>query len=230
MLRKLLPPILFLTAVSFSQTDSIALNTSDVQNDISQTQISDVSVNRHLTILIGAAQPMSPMEFSDYWNTGYILSISDSKVTDKFYKFGLNLDIGFFSFNEENFLEENDFSSSGVSIDVAPVFLVRADATAKIYFIPSLKIPYATGSIGLCGLFGGESTIEGPYSSINLDGVDDQGLLASIGAGFDIPMFNAKIYAQAEYSMMIGLGGVTSYIPIRCGVRIPTTFSFFDSL
>jgi hypothetical protein len=171
------------------------------------------------------AVPLSPSEFSDYWKVGSILTWSEElDFVDGPIGGRVSLDIGWFSFNTDRFYK--DFGKpANVSIDVSPTLLINVDLMLKWYLMTSHKIPYITAGLGYASLLGGTYNI---YSGNRLlysgYGADNDALSFSIGAGADIPLSVFRVSAEVRYAGLIGVGGYTSYFPIRVGISLPFSF------
>jgi hypothetical protein len=211
-----------------AQQDSLTVKDSTtIQKD---TTTSKIPEKKLFGIGVGASTALSPTEFYKFWNTGFLLNITECGMKSKWLNTSLGLDLGYYTFNTNQFYHEYGDPPAGMDVKVNPVFYFAVDASAKLYPLPFLHVPYLTAGIGLAGFLGGESHIENDFYSIDMKGVDDQGILLAAGGGVEIPLVVFKLYAEATYDMVIGFGGVTTYLPVRAGLRIPTNFSFFGLL
>jgi hypothetical protein len=217
-------PIITLCSLTFSQTDSInAFNSvTALENPV---VVVPVQTNWHTSISIGTVCPIYPPTFRAFWNTGYIISMKKEKVSRKIYSLGYNFDGGLFLYDTTGLFPPQKRSSaemrgSFLSVIPLPIFLIRADFTTKLFPIPSFRVPYLVGGVGLCFLLGGDAEF-GDYNSTK--SVKRKGLLLALGAGFNIPVFSMCLFAETQYSMIIGpgSGGITVSMPIKTGVQFP---------
>jgi opacity protein-like surface antigen len=168
----------------------------------------------------GMAVPSAPDEFSDYWNMGFNVGGGIGLEISPNVQFVPTLSYSNFSFDGNNFLQENGFGGYGFDVSGGNAKIITLNADFKFQLSPqqSPTIPYIIGDAGLFRLAIDDMTLsyQGQYETVQGDSENKFGL--NLGAGLDFSL-NPKIAMSLGAKYVIGLteDESTRYFPLQIG-------------
>jgi hypothetical protein len=201
--------------------------------------------------LIVPQNPAGEPNFRPWWNMGYYASYREIDADAQFSR-GFGVDLSLYTFSEKEYKKYYESKTGEEKRDIisisnpAPMLIIDLGYYLKFYPVNEYKIPYISGSIGICGAFGGgaktsyykfnkdNTKFSNPVKDIDESLIEDVYVSSiAVGVGADYPVYaGIRAFAEVNYSLRLGLysmfdedgqflGGLVPQIPIKFGVIVP---------
>ena len=193
---------------------------SQTTPNISEIKNSNAETKNLLYLGGGVTFPLSPKEFSDYWNMGYNLEISLDFGISPIVYLGLEIDYNSFGFNGEKLFKDAGFGSYNFTISGGEASILSAMFDLKIALVKGAFQPYILLGIGYNNLETNDATVSlAGVGRETVNGSSEGGFAYNAGLGFNIPL-SVKIYLffEGKYQSVRVKDENTSFLPLRIGI------------
>ena len=189
---------------------------------MTQTSFAQGQVKRStLSFNSGFSLPSAPVEFSDYWKSGFNFGAALEYPLSPKVIFQGCLNYNRFPLNEDQFLSEDGLSGLDISIDggAASIITVSGNLKAPLSIQGSSVSPYLVGGLGIFRLSVSDITVRYQGQSGRVDGASETALLFIFGTGLDFTISpKVNMFFEIKYGIGVTEGESTKYFPVKIGL------------
>jgi opacity protein-like surface antigen len=170
---------------------------------------------------VGTAFPSSPVEFKNYWNTGFGVGGG--------VEFGMapgaaligRVEYDNLPFDGEAVLSDLGLSGGGVTADGGAASVLTALVGVRIHAPTGAIRPYGEGAIGFGHFALSDITVSDGITSETVPGASENNLAVSFGGGIRFTAGPLNVFADFHWTSILMEGDQTHIMPLRVGLMFP---------